>query len=50
MSIWSSNCKVINLVFKEDTVAVDDSRIEARFINSWLETKFTQDRVGMFLS
>ena len=42
MSIWSSNCKVIDLAFKKDAVAVDDSQIEARFRNSWFETKFMQ--------
>ena len=30
-------------------VAVDDSQIQARFVNSRLETKFVEDRVGMFL-
>ena len=48
-SIWSSNSKVVDLTFEEDTVSVDDSRIKARFMYGWLKTKFAEDRVGMFL-
>ena len=48
-SIWSSNSKVVDLTFEEDTVSVDDSLIKAQFMYGWLETKFAEDRVGMLL-
>jgi hypothetical protein len=48
-SIWNSNSKVVHLMFEENTVSMDDSRIKARFMYGWLETKFAEDRVGMFL-
>jgi hypothetical protein len=45
--IGSNDSKVFNLSFKEDTVAVDDTRVQAWFVYCWSKPIFTKDDANM---
>ncbi len=40
--------KVVNLLFEDDAFAIDKTGIQARFMDGWGQSEFTQDRVGVF--
>ncbi len=48
MLIGGCDGKVIHLAFEDNVVAVDETRIEARFMNSGLKAKLTEESVSVF--
>jgi hypothetical protein len=46
--IRSSNREVVNFLFKEDMVAVDDTRVQVWLVYCWSKPNFTKDGIGMF--
>jgi hypothetical protein len=45
--VWQGDCKVINLAHKKDAVPVDNSRIQARFVDGRDEANLAKDFVGV---
>ncbi len=48
MLISGCDGKVIHLAFEDNLVAVDETRIEARFMDSGLKTELTEESVSVF--
>jgi hypothetical protein len=42
-----ANGEVVNLMFEEDVLPIDDPRVEAGFMNRWHEAQFLEDSVSM---
>jgi hypothetical protein len=40
--------KVINLMHENDAFTVNQAQVEAGFVGSWCETKFTKYAIGVF--
>jgi hypothetical protein len=42
------NGKVVDLSFKDNPVAINNARIETRFVDCWCESKVALDGISMF--
>ena len=45
-----ANGKVIDLMFEEDALPINDPGVEAGFMNRWHEAQFLEDSIGMLFS
>ncbi len=45
--IQSTDRKIIDLSHEDNTIAIDDTRVQTWFMNGWCESKFMQDSISM---